>query len=155
MTTTKRRRERQEWNPDLGVLASQLNISVQEELFARLGAAGYDDLHSRHWTVLAYLDEDGIRATELARLSGRHKQIVGRLVDELEQLGYVERRADPQDRRAKLVVPTERGLEQLRLGDEIVAQIEARHASEIGGRNYAEFRDALRAVVARSATAQS
>jgi hypothetical protein len=51
------------------------------------------------------------------------------------------------------VVPTERGLDQLRLGDEIVAQIEARHASEIGGRNYAEFRDALRAVVARSATA--
>ena len=40
--------------------------------------------------LLAYLDEDGVRATELARLSGRHKQIVGRLVDELEELGYVE-----------------------------------------------------------------
>ena len=155
MTTTKRRRERQEWNPDLGVLASQLNVSLQDELFARLAALGYDDLHPRHWVVLAYLDEDGIRATELARLSGRHKQIVGRLVDELEELGYVERRPDPEDRRAKLVVPTERGLDELRLGDEIVAEIEARHASEIGGRKYAEFRDALRAVVARSATARS
>jgi DNA-binding MarR family transcriptional regulator len=153
VTTTKRRSERQQWNPDLGVLASQLNVSLQDELFARLAALGYDDLHPRHWVVLAYLDEDGIRATELARLSGRHKQIVGRLVDELEELGYVERQPDPEDRRAKLVVPTERGLDQLRLGDEIVAQIEARHASEIGGRNYAEFRDALRAVVARSAIA--
>ena len=150
MTTTKRRKERQELNPDLGVLAGQLLFSLQDEFFSRLAEAGYDDLLLRHWVVLAYLDEDGVRATELARLSGRHKQVVGRLIDELEELGYVERRADPLDRRAKLVVPTERGLNQLRLGDEIVAEIEARHAGAIGGRNYATFRDALRGVVARS-----
>lgn len=150
MTTTKRRRERQEWNPDLGVLASQLTMSLQEELFDRLAAEGYDDLHPRHWAVLAYLDEDGVRATDLAHLSGRHKQIVGRLIDELEGLGYVERRPDPQDRRAKLIVPTQRGLGQLQRGDEIVAEIEARHAAAIGGRDYAAFRDTLRGVVARS-----
>jgi DNA-binding MarR family transcriptional regulator len=153
VTTTKRRRERQEWNPDLGVLASRLLFSLQEELFAKLAAAGYDDLHPRHGAVLAYLDEDGIRATDLARLSGRHKQIIGRMVDELEELGYVERRPDPQDRRAKLIFPTERGLDQVRLGDEIIADIEARHAREIGGRTYAEFRDVLRGVVARGSRA--
>ena len=151
MTTTKRRRERQEWNPDLGVLASRLLFSLQDELFARLAEAGYDDLHPRHGAVLAYLDEDGIRATDLARLTGRHKQIIGRLVDELEALGYVERRPDPLDRRAKLIFPTERGLDQVRLGDQIVAEIEARHAQEVGARTYAEFRDVLRGVVARAA----
>jgi DNA-binding MarR family transcriptional regulator len=61
----------------------------------------------------------------------------------------VERRPDPADRRAKLIFPTERGLEQVRLGDEIVADIEARHAREVGGRTYAQFRDVLRGVVAR------
>jgi DNA-binding MarR family transcriptional regulator len=151
MTTTKRRRERQELSPDLGVLATQLLFTLQDELFARLGDAGYDDLHPRHGAVLAYLDEDGVRATELARLSGRHKQIIGRLVDELEALGYVERRPDPEDRRAKLIFPTARGLDQVRLGDEIVADIEARHAGEIGGRTYAQFRDILRDLVARGA----
>jgi len=150
VTTTKRRSERQQWNPDLGVLASQLVFSLQEELFARLAAEGYDDLNPRHWVVLAYLDEDGVRPTDLAHVSGRHKQIIGRLVDELEELGYVERRPDPADRRAKLVVPTQRGLDQLRRGDEIVADIEARHARATGARNYAEFRDVLRGVVARS-----
>jgi DNA-binding MarR family transcriptional regulator len=149
VTTTRRRKERQEWNPDLGVLATRLLFSLQDELFARLAEAGYDDLHPRHESVLAFLDEDGIRATELARLSGRHKQIVGRIVDELEQLGYVERRPDPADRRAKLIFPTERGLDQVRLGDEIVADIEARHAGEVGGKTYAQFRDVLRGVVAR------
>jgi DNA-binding MarR family transcriptional regulator len=150
VTTTKRRSERQQWNPDLGVLASQLLFSLQQELFARLAEDGYADLSPRHGAVLAYLDEDGVRATELARLSGRHKQIVGRLVDELEELGYVERRPDPADRRAKLVVPTKRGLEQMRRGDQIVADIEARHANAIGARDYAEFRNVLRGVVVRS-----
>jgi DNA-binding MarR family transcriptional regulator len=149
VTTTKRRAERQEWNPDLGVLASRLLFSLQDEQFARLAEAGYDDLHPRHGSVLAFLDEDGIRATELARLSGRHKQVIGRLVDELEQLGYVERRPDPADRRAKLIYPTERGLDQVRLGDEIIADVEARHAREAGAKTYAQFRDVLRAVVAR------
>jgi DNA-binding MarR family transcriptional regulator len=147
VTTTKRRSERQQWNPDLGVLAARLQDSVQAELFGRLADAGHDGLRPRHGAVLAYLDEDGIRSTELARLSGRHKQVVGRLVDELEQLGYVERRADPLDRRAKLVVPTSRGLDQMRLGDQIVAEIERRHAEAAGRRAYAEFRDLLRAMV--------
>jgi DNA-binding MarR family transcriptional regulator len=150
VTTTKRRSERQQWNPDLGVLASQLLFSLQDELFARLAEDGYDDLLPRHGAVLAYLDEDGIRATELARLSGRHKQIVGRIVDELEELGYVERRPDPQDRRAKLIFPTQRGLAQIQRGDEIVADIEARHAREVGGKTYAAFRDVLRGVVAHA-----
>lgn len=149
MTTIQRRRERQEWNPDLGVLASRFLLSLQDELFERLAAAGYDDLDSRHGAVLAYLDEDGVRATELARLSGRHKQIVGRIVDELEDLGYVERRPDPADRRAKLIFPTARGLDQLRLEDEIIADIEARHSREVGARSYSQFRDVLRGVVAR------
>jgi DNA-binding MarR family transcriptional regulator len=149
MTTAQNRRERQEWNPDLGVLASRLLFSLQDELFERLAAAGYDDLHPRHGAVLAYLDEDGVRATELARLSGRHKQIIGRTIDELEERGYVERRPDPADRRAKLIFPTERGLAQVRLGDEIISDIEERHSREVGGRTYAQFRDVLRGVVAR------
>jgi DNA-binding MarR family transcriptional regulator len=149
VTTAAGRRERQEWNPDLGVLATRFLLSLQDELFERLAGAGYGDLHPRHAAVLAYLDEDGVRATELARLSGRHKQIVGRLVDELEELGYVERRPDPADRRAKLIFPTARGLEEIRLSDEIIADIEARHSREVGGRTYSQFRDVLRGVVAR------
>jgi DNA-binding MarR family transcriptional regulator len=147
VTTTKRRRERQEWSPDLAVLAARLSDSIEQELFERLAERGHQDLRPRHAAVLAYLDEDGVRASDLARLSGRHKQVVGRLVDELEELGYVERRPDPADRRAKLIVPTERGLEQMRLGDEIVADIERRHAEAVGRRTYAEFRNVLREMV--------
>jgi DNA-binding MarR family transcriptional regulator len=147
MTTTKRRRERQEWRPDLGLLSARLTRSIEDELFERLEARGFEGLGSRHGAVLSYLDEDGVRATDLAELSGRHKQVVGRLVDELEALGYVERRPDPADRRAKLVVPTKRGLEQLRLQDDIVAEIERRHAEAIGAKTYANVREVMRTMV--------
>jgi DNA-binding MarR family transcriptional regulator len=149
VTTAKRRNERQQLNPDLGVLTARLQQSIQGELFERLAGEGNAQLHPRHSAVLAYLDEDGVRASELARLSGRDKQVVGRLIDELEEAGYVERRPDPSDRRAKLIVPTERGLEQLQLRDEIVAEIERRHAEAAGPRVYAEFRNVLRAIVER------
>jgi hypothetical protein len=67
-------------DPGLGMLAAQLLFAVQDQLYRRLAAAGYHDLRPRHGIVIAYLDEQGSRATELAALSGRHKQIVGRTV---------------------------------------------------------------------------
>lgn len=93
-------------------------------------------------------DAEGSRATELARLSGRHKQVIGKLVDELEALGYVRRAPDPADRRAKLVTPTERGLAQMARSDAIVADIEHRHAEALGADAYAAFKQALRRLVA-------
>jgi DNA-binding MarR family transcriptional regulator len=94
--------------PDLGVLAARLLFRVQGELFHRTAEQGFDDLRPRHGAVLAYLDEDGIRLADLARIAGRNKQTIAAIVDELEALGYVYRADDPADRRAKLIVPTER-----------------------------------------------
>ncbi|KHD79159.1 MarR family winged helix-turn-helix transcriptional regulator [Actinoplanes utahensis] len=143
-----RRSERKQQEPDLGVLASRLLFGVQSELFATLAQQGHAGLRPQHGAVLAHLDAEGSRATDLARHSGQHKQVVGKLVDELEQLGYVERRPDPTDRRAKLIVPTARGLDQMERSDAIVAGIEERAASAVGAEAYATFKDLLRRVSA-------
>jgi DNA-binding MarR family transcriptional regulator len=131
----------------LGILAARLLFAIQDELYARLEEAGHGELTRLHGAVIAHLDEEGTRATELARRSGRHKQIIGRIVDELEQLGYVERRPERTDRRAKLVVPTERGRKVMRLSDEIILDIERRQAAALGKATYDDFKRALRAVV--------
>jgi DNA-binding MarR family transcriptional regulator len=131
----------------LGILAARLLFAIQDALYARLEEAGYGDLTRLHGAVIAHLDEEGTRATELARRSGRHKQIIGRIVDELEELGYVERRPEQRDRRAKLVVPTERGREVMRLSDEIILDLERRQAAALGENEYDVFKHVLRAVV--------
>jgi DNA-binding MarR family transcriptional regulator len=51
----------------------------------------------------------GIPVSELSKLSHVRKQTMAQVVDELEQLGYVERRPDPNDRRSRLVFLTRRG----------------------------------------------
>jgi DNA-binding MarR family transcriptional regulator len=141
------RAERNRTNPDLGVLAGRLLFAVQNELFTSLAAEGFDDIQPRHGAVLAYLDVDGTRATELARLSGQHKQVVGSLVDELENLGYVRRRPDPADRRAKLICPTDKGLEQMRAAERIMAGIQERHADRLGPDTFDQFKKVLTDVV--------
>jgi DNA-binding MarR family transcriptional regulator len=139
--------ERRDASTDLGVLAGRLLFSVQGELFRRLHAEGFDDISPRHGAVLAYLRADGIRATELARLSGQHKQVIGKSLDELEAFGYVERRPDPDDRRAKLIVPTSRGLAEMRTADTIMAEIGERHRQSLGPKAYDRFLADFRFVV--------
>ncbi|MEU2718079.1 MarR family transcriptional regulator [Streptomyces sp. NPDC007205] len=131
---------------DLGVLAARVLFSVQRELFAALAEQGFDDIQPRAGAVLAYLRADGIRASELARTSGQHKQVIGSLIDDLERLGYVERKPDPADRRAKLIYPTERGLLQMEAAASIMRAIEERHAKALGKREYASFKMALQRV---------
>ncbi|MET8998590.1 MarR family winged helix-turn-helix transcriptional regulator [Amycolatopsis sp. Hca4] len=137
------RAERNATNPDLGVLAGRLLFAVQRELFSTLAERGFADLKPRHGAVLAYLDPDGVRATDLSKLSGQHKQNIGILIDELESLGYVRRLPDPRDRRAKLICPTDRGLAQMRTADAIMADIQRRHAERMGAADYERFKRRL------------
>ncbi|WNV89097.1 helix-turn-helix domain-containing protein [Umezawaea sp. Da 62-37] len=126
--------------PDLGVLAGRLLSAVRQDLFTTLAEKGFTDLRPRHGTVLAHLSKNGVRATDLSRLSGVHKQVIGTVVDELERLGYVERRPDPADRRAKLILPTGRGLAQMRAAAAFMAAAERRHARRLGPETYARFK---------------
>ncbi|REE97514.1 MarR family winged helix-turn-helix transcriptional regulator [Thermomonospora umbrina] len=144
-----RRGIHREHHPDLGILSARLLFAVQDELFGTLAEQGHTGLRPQHGAVLAYLDVEGTRATDLARRSNQHKQVIGKLVDELEALGYVERRPDPDDRRAKLVVPTERGLDQMTRSDAIMAGLEQRHAQAVGAEVYAEFKRVLHEVALR------
>ena len=100
-------------------------------------------------------DEDGIRLGDLARIAGRNKQTIAAIVDELEQLGYLYRATDPADRRAKLIMPTERGREVIQLSDDILADIESRYAEQLGQRRYAQFMRALRTIASNGGVGET
>ncbi|WP_203911681.1 MarR family winged helix-turn-helix transcriptional regulator [Rhizocola hellebori] len=141
-----RRSARKQADPDLGILSSRLLFAVQKALYEGMAQERGKSIGPRHGAVLAHLDEDGSRATDLARLSGQHKQVIGTLIDELEAAGYVRREPDPQDRRAKLIVPTALGLEKMRRSDEIVEALEQEYAKVLGARNFATFKRLFRTI---------
>ena len=96
-----------------------------------------------HSAVFAQIRPEGSRLTELARGANMTPQAMGELVDELEELGYLERRPDPTDRRAKLILLTDRGRACVAAGVATIQGIEERIEAILGARGHAELRRLL------------
>jgi MarR family transcriptional regulator, transcriptional regulator for hemolysin len=106
----------------------------------RLMAHNYDSRSglSRVQTgvIVTLLKSDGLTQTELANALNIHKVSAGIYISELEELGLVERRAHPQDGRAKCIFLTDL-LHQLRGGGEsIVNDLHKRILAGIDGEDY-------------------
>lgn len=109
--------------------------------------AGYPQKPS-HSAVFAQIRPEGSRLTALAGGANMSPQAMGELVDELEELGYVERKPDPTDRRAKLIVLTPRGQQCIAAGIATIQGIESRLDEILGPRGHASLRRLLTRVLA-------
>jgi DNA-binding MarR family transcriptional regulator len=127
----------------LGVLLRSCWYAFLDELFARLADEGFDDLRPAHSPVFQHLERDGTRIGVLAERAQMTNQSMGYLVDALETRGYVERTPDPADRRAALVVITDRGREQITTARRLIAEIEREWEQRIGAERMAALHDAL------------
>jgi len=96
-----------------------------DDLVARLHAAGYTDITASHQAVFENIDRDGIRLTTLAQRSRMTHQAMGELVHALERAGYLERRPDPADGRAKIIRLTPTGQALVRQALHDIREIEA------------------------------
>lgn len=96
-----------------------------------------------HSAVFAQIAPDGSRLTELAQRANMSPQAMGELVDELEQLGYVVRRPDPTDRRAKLIVLTTKGQACIAAGVATIDGIEQQLTARLGDRGHRQLRGLL------------
>lgn len=93
---------------------------------------GYGDVRDAHMHVFGAIRTGHVRLTEIAARAQLSLSATSELVNELVSLGYLARRADPSDGRAKLVVLTERGEKLMRDAGERVAEIEANWANIVG-----------------------
>jgi DNA-binding MarR family transcriptional regulator len=95
----------------------------RSELFAAAeNEQGFAGLRYPHLQIWGNVGVSGIRLTELADRANLSLAACSELVNELQTLGYLERRTDPSDGRAKLILPTARGRRVLdRAGEEVAA----------------------------------
>jgi DNA-binding MarR family transcriptional regulator len=97
----------------------------------------------RHSAVFAQISADGSRLTDLARGAGMTPQSMGEIVDELEELGYVTRRPDPRDRRAKLIMLTELGRATIEAGERTIRGLESKIDAILGEDEHEHLRELL------------
>ncbi|MCQ9180132.1 MarR family transcriptional regulator [Streptomyces sp. IBSBF 2953] len=101
---------------DTGYLLYRLGLRSGQLFNTFLHESG---LRLRHYAVLRFLatSESPLQRELSARLGYDPSAIVG-LVDDLEKLGFAERRPAPDDRRSRIVALTEQGRAFLRGTDE-------------------------------------
>lgn len=131
----------------LPALFQQGKEIVVEQLHKRLAEDGFDGILYWHGAVFRFIDAEGSRLTALADRSGFTKQAIGEVVGELERHGYVERTTDSEDRRAKIIRLTDRGVQGKVAAARILADIEARWERHLGGHRIADLRRTLEEVI--------
>ena len=129
--------------PLIGALLRIPWEAVQRHMLERLHERGFDDLDPAHLTVFQYPGPQGARPTELATRLQMSKQALNYLLGQLERLGYLERRPDPDDLRSKRVVLTRRGTSAIHVIREAVVDLESAWAKELGARRFSELRRLL------------
>lgn len=133
---------------NLAVALRDTFTALNDLVIPHLVRQGFDDLRPAHAAVFQYLDDAGTTVSVLAQRAHMTKQAMAELVMHLEKHAYVVRTPDPADGRAKLVLPTDRGLRVVRAAQALVPDVERRVTRTIGEDRLRQLRadlDAIRA----------
>jgi DNA-binding MarR family transcriptional regulator len=130
--------------PLIGALLRVPYEAVREHILDRLHAAGFDDIDQAHFNVLQYPGPQGRRPSEITAHARVSKQAMNYLLNQLEERGYFERRADPDDARSKRIVLTRRGEAVRRTIRDAATELEREWATLLGTRRFAMLKHLLR-----------
>lgn len=94
----------------IGVSVWQASNAYVGEMYRRASEQGFDDLSVADGTIMGHLPFEGISIVGLATRRGATKQATHEAVMRLVKRGVLEIGPDPNDKRAKRVIHSERGL---------------------------------------------
>jgi DNA-binding MarR family transcriptional regulator len=129
--------------PLIGALLRMPFETVRDRMLAGLHERGYGDLIPAHLNVLQYPGPENMRPSELATHTRMSKQALNYLLGQLEQLGYLSRRDDTSDQRFKRIHLTPKGHAAITAIRDIVLEVEAEWAQQLGPRQFEQLRDLL------------
>src|SRR3954464_3183222 len=126
--------------PMIGALLRVPLEAVQRRMLERLHERGFADFDAAYLGVFQYPGPEGARPSDLAAQLRISKQALNYLLGELERLGYLERRPDPDDLRSKRIVLTRRGSSVILVIREAVSEMESAWSDQLGPERFAQLR---------------
>lgn len=132
---------------NLSRLLREFSRDFERRIWQGLEARGYPDIRPAHSAVFANLGLGAVRVTELAERAQVTQQAMGKMLKELERMGYVARTIDSGDKRAKEIQLTQRGIDLATESLTVLAQVREYYAGKIGARELDELEAKLRQAV--------
>jgi DNA-binding MarR family transcriptional regulator len=129
--------------PNTATLLFIAHRAAEAQIMEALRAAGFDDLTVAQCRIVQRLSPNGIRITDLAEQAQVTKQTAGALIDELERSGYVVRRSDPSDARARLIMLSAKGRKLCAAAASEVTKVEDEWRDHVGPEAYRQLRAML------------
>lgn len=133
----------QSGKPDIGILLLLADQEFVRALRGQLAAQGYEDQGRSDGFVFRTLADGPTTISRLAERLEITKQGAGQIADDLERRGYVERRPDPSDARARLLHLTDRGRAALSAARRFHRDYERRLRQRLGDAAIDTLRDVL------------
>lgn len=136
---------------DLTFLSRDLARGLMEKSVAR----GHKGLKLNWDTVFLNLDfREGSRVVDLAQANGLTKQAMSQIAAEIEQHGYIAKKDDPSDGRARKLKLTSKGKKLIQDSMEAYDELEAEYAALIGREKLETLKD-IAAELVRLKTART
>ena len=132
---------------NLSRLLREFSRDFERRIWRALQARGYPDIRPAHNAVFANLGLGAVRVTELAERAQVTQQAMGKMLKELERLGYITRAVDSGDKRAREIKLTERGVQLAADTQQVVAQVRNHYEEKIGHRELQQLESQLRLAV--------
>ena len=130
---------------NLGFLLAKASQRWNERLQQSFAEAGFPEVKASYGSVLLpLLEEDGLRIGEIARRARLSKQTMTTMVRLCERDGLVERRTDPDDRRATRVHLTDRARRFEPVAERVLEGLDRETRLAVGDERLQQLRDALR-----------
>lgn len=128
------------------LLRTAYNV-VSAAIYRAVSEAGATDMRPAHGNAMEMLSiQDGLRLTDIAARAGMAPQSMGEIVDDLAVKGYLARREDPSDRRAKRIYLTQKGRQTAQASRTALREVERRISEILGTEKYQEIRRNLAAI---------
>ena len=128
------------------LLRTAYNV-LSAAIYRAVSEAGATDMRPAHGNAMEMLAiQDGLRLTDIAARAGMAPQSMGEIVDDLVAKGYLSRREDPADRRAKRIYLTQKGRDTAHASRIALLEIERRISETLGTDTYQEMRRNLAAI---------
>lgn len=127
----------------LGVLLFLLVDDYESRFIAAYRKLGFEDVLRSHGAVLRHLDGNGASISELSQRAGITKQTIGKIVRQLEELGYLSVVTSSEDRRARIVRFSLRGERLVSASNRVVDEIRRHYRRHLGEETFSRLYQAL------------